>query len=41
VFVLEAIGLAVCIGLLARLDVIGFTREHQAVGLSTVLAAAD
>lgn len=41
VFVLEAIGLAVCIGLLARLDVIGFAREHQAVGLSTVLAAAD
>lgn len=41
VFVLEAIGLAVCIGLLAKLDVIGFTREHQAVGLSTVLAAAD
>ncbi len=41
VFGLEAIGLAVCIGLLAKLDVIGFTREHQAVGLSTVLAAAD
>lgn len=41
VFVLEAIGLAVCIGLLSKLDVIGFTREHQTVGLSTVLAAAD
>lgn len=48
VFALEAVGLAVCIGLLMRLDVIGFARDHardsghaQSVDLSTVLAAAD
>jgi len=29
VFILEAIGLAVCIGILARLDVIGFARDHR------------
>lgn len=45
VFALEALGLAVCIGLLARLDVIGFARDNgrgqPEAGLSTVLAAAD
>ncbi len=29
VFILEAIGLAVCVGLLLRLDVVGFVREKQ------------
>ena len=40
VFVLEAIGLAVCIGLLARLDVVGFARENQP-GATSMLAIAD
>ena len=42
VFVLEAIGLAVCIGLLARLDVAGFARENQSSASATsVMAMAD
>ena len=42
VFALEAIGLAVCIGLLARLDVVGFARDHQAeTTLSALAAMAD
>ncbi len=38
VFILEAIGLVVCIGILARLDVIGFAREHQAGATVSQLA---
>lgn len=45
VFALEAVGLVVCIGLLARLDVIGFVRdggrEQPEMSASTLLAAAD
>jgi BCD family chlorophyll transporter-like MFS transporter len=42
VFVLEAVGLAVCIWLLSRLDVAGFAREHQVeVGASPLTAMAD
>jgi BCD family chlorophyll transporter-like MFS transporter len=42
VFVLEAIGLAVCIGLLARLDVAGFARDNQSSASATsVMAMAD
>jgi len=40
VFILEAVGLAVCIGLLARLDVAGFARENQP-GATSMLAMAD
>jgi BCD family chlorophyll transporter-like MFS transporter len=42
VFILEAIGLGVCIWLLARLDVRGFAREHQTDGMaSPIIAMAD
>ena len=42
VFVLEAIGLAACIGLLARLDVAGFAREHRSeTALSPAAVLAD
>jgi BCD family chlorophyll transporter-like MFS transporter len=39
VFILEAIGLAGCIWLLSRLDVIGFAREQRAVATASPLAA--
>ena len=38
VFILEAIGLAACIWLLSRLDVVGFAREHQAGATVSQLA---
>ena len=42
VFILEAIGLAVCIALLSRLDVVGFARDHQAEATpSPMVALAD
>ena len=42
VFILEAIGLAVCIAILSRLDVTGFAREHQVETTpSPMVALAD
>ncbi len=41
VFILEAIGLAMCVGLLLRLDVVGFVREKQDGEYSAALALAD
>jgi MFS transporter, BCD family, chlorophyll transporter len=41
VFILEAVGLAVCVGLLLRLDVVGFVREKQGGEYSAALALAD
>jgi BCD family chlorophyll transporter-like MFS transporter len=41
VFILEAIGLAVCVGLLLRLDVVGFVREKQGSEYAAALALAD
>jgi MFS transporter, BCD family, chlorophyll transporter len=41
VFILEAIGLAVCVGLLLRLDVVGFVREKQGGEYGAALALAD
>lgn len=42
VFILEAAGLAVCIWLVARLDVVGFVRENQTgASSSPLLAMAD
>jgi BCD family chlorophyll transporter-like MFS transporter len=42
VFILEAIGLAVCIALLSQLDVVGFARDHQGETTpSPMVALAD
>jgi MFS transporter, BCD family, chlorophyll transporter len=41
VFILEAIGLAVCVGLLLRLDVVGFAREKQGDEFAAAYALAD
>jgi BCD family chlorophyll transporter-like MFS transporter len=41
VFILEAVGLAVCVGLLLRLDVVGFVREKQGGEYAAALALAD
>ena len=41
VFILEALGLAVCIALAWRLDVVGFAREPEGGEFSTTLALAD
>jgi BCD family chlorophyll transporter-like MFS transporter len=41
VFILEAIGLAVCIALVLRLDVVGFVRQRQTDEFSATLALAD
>ena len=42
VFILEAIGLAACIAILARLDVAGFARENQSgAAVSPLAAMAD
>ena len=39
VFILEAVGLGVCIWLVARLDTVGFAREHQSSTPPSSLAA--
>jgi len=41
VFILEAFGLAVCIGLALRLDVVGFAHQQQGGEYSATLALAD
>jgi BCD family chlorophyll transporter-like MFS transporter len=41
VFILEAIGLSVCIAVVLRLDVVGFARQQQGGELSATLALAD
>ena len=41
VFILEAIGLAVCVGLLMRLDVVGFAREKQSGEYVAAFAPSD
>ncbi len=41
VFILEAIGLAVCIALVLRLDVVGFARQQQGSEFSATFALAD
>ena len=41
VFILEAIGLAVCIGLVLRLDVVGFARQQQGGEFAAAYALAD
>ena len=38
---MEAIGLAVCIALVMRLDVVGFARQQQGSEFSATLALAD
>jgi BCD family chlorophyll transporter-like MFS transporter len=41
VFILEAFGLAVCIALVLRLDVVGFARQQQGGELAAAYALAD
>ena len=41
VFILEAIGLAVCIALVLRLDVVGFVRQQQGGEFAAAYALAD
>jgi BCD family chlorophyll transporter-like MFS transporter len=41
VFILEAIGLAVCIALVLRLDVVGFARQQQGGEFAAAYALAD
>jgi BCD family chlorophyll transporter-like MFS transporter len=41
VFILEALGLAVCIALVLRLDVVGFARQQQGGEFSATFALAD
>jgi BCD family chlorophyll transporter-like MFS transporter len=41
VFILEAIGLAVCIALVLRLDVVGFARQQQGGEYAATFALAD
>ena len=41
VFILEAIGLAVCVALVLRLDVVGFARQQQGDEFAAAYALAD